>query len=431
MKYQDEQLEETLARAIQRVVGSTKEEFIEDTIVGSDVNQIRHLFFHLKSDKVHVTVSYMSENYPARVEEVSNTSIMLKTESLREGPLRRCNIRFEAFSVLYQFEVLIQSFRDNQIIIKIPYFIQSARHRKYKRVSAGALHLRFITTYQPFFNSSSDNQIALNRFRHIITELEKDVPDIHLIYRIIIGEIQKISPHYNVKFYREETPIEIADNIVRKEKKTLFIEDLNKIETLYEIHHMYNLTSFYNHFNDIRKDSNEEDAIKNLENIRRKYLSDFIHKIVISPFKIFNNVVGSIFIYSTLLEARYISAEQAHIVDLMMELLSYAMTKNVMAATYYKDPITPVVNMSISGLLFNLTDEEVFDYLTFHDRLKLTMQIKHEFIHFYAEISRYFPSGKGYDIGVNFLSGEPENYKILENFIHDQNMDRILKTGKA
>jgi hypothetical protein len=112
----------------------------------------------------------------------------------------------------------------------------------------------------------------------------------------------------------------------------------------------------------------------------------------------------------------------------MTSLLGYAMSKIVMARSYFNQAVTPIRNVSISGLLFHLTEEEIFDYLVFHDRLKISMTIQHNVLNFKGEISRYFASDEGYNIGINFFAGDPEDYKILENFIFEQNKKKMHHT---
>ncbi len=430
LSFQTEALEESLAHAIQKLLNSRKDEYVDDTIVGSDVNEIRHVFFFLKKDRIPVFVSYNSENYRGLVEEVGNSAITLNIKNLEEGPLRRCTIRFEAFSILYQFEVLILQITRKGMVIRIPYFIQSAQHRQYKRIGVADLYMQFITSFLPIFDSATDNQVAESRFYHVIDEVKKDVPDIHLVYRVLVEEILKISSEYEVKIYREDETPTFLEETVMSEKKTIFIEDVGDVDGMIANRRNYLMTNFFGRYLEMKKIHSEEEAMTFFQKLSRQYLTGFYHKIVCAPIRIFEQVVGHIFVYTSLLETRYISVDQAHTIDIIARILSYAMSKVVIARTYLSHPLVPIVNISISGLLFHLEDEQLFDHLLFNDRIKMLLNIKHTQMEIMGEITRYFPTEKGFNMGVHFTSAAPENFKILEQFVYESSQSGLVHAGR-
>ncbi len=428
MNYHYEKIEESLAREMLRILGSDTEDYAEETIVGSDINQIRHIFYHLKSEYRSLTVEYMNENFRAFVISVDNTSLTLRVQDFREGPFRRCRIKFEAFRILYQFEVLILEIARDRIIIKMPYFIQTATRRMHKRVFSDDLFLKFNLKYRPFFDSRSDIQVCESRYPQIMGELRKDFPDIHLINRILTDEISAVSPHFDIIFYSDKTEQTDADRLMTEERKTVFLEDMNRPETLYEKGSLFRVINFHKHFETIKQRESEENALKYFEKLRREYLQEFTNRLVMAPIQIFDRVVGCIRVTTTILENSHISRDQAHQLDLLSSLFSYALSKTVIARTYFSHPVTRVKNISVSGLLFELENQDIFYYLLMNDHLKLNIQLKHSFITVNSEISRYFPSEKGFQIGVNFLDAEEDDFRKLEHFLFEKSTSQLARS---
>ncbi len=412
-------MEESLARAIQELLGSSKEEFIEDTIIGSDVNQIRHLFYYLRSEKQTLGITYQSEHYRGIVTHVHNTSVVLHVPGFEETPIRRCQLKFEAASVLYQFEVLILEFGRDRITIKLPYFIQSAKQRKHKRIPTQDLFMKFIFLYQPFFNSTNDLQMVESRYFHLMEEIRKDDPDIFLVARMINKEAQSVTKDYEVTFYKPGSKRTFLEEAVGREKKTLFMDNVNQAENYYKLRILYGLINFHKSYLAMVKETSEEGAIKFFEEMRLRDLHQFKKSYLCAPLLIFDQVVGHIYMQTSQLDNLLISQDQAHQMDLLASIFSYALTKKVIARSYYSHPITRIVNISMSGLLFELNNRTIFDYLVFQDMLKLEIQIRTSLLEFVTEITRYFPTESGYNIGVNFLSANPEDFKILENYIFE------------
>jgi hypothetical protein len=121
------------------------------------------------------------------------------------------------------------------------------------------------------------------------------------------------------------------------------------------------------------------------------------------------------------LEKGLIGHMQAYLLDLLVKMLNYAMSKTAIASTYYTHTLTRIVNISMSGLLFEVTNKVLFDFLTYNDFLKMLVQIRYHMLELRGEIMRFFPTRNGYNIGVNFLEAGPDDYRVLENFIFQKN----------
>lgn len=413
--------EESVIVAMQRVLGTRRhEDYTEDTILGSDINQIRHLFYYLRVEEKPIIVSYQTDTYKSRIIDVEDALARLHVPGFEIGSVRRCRIKFEGFNQLYQFEVPILEIEDELLTIRIPAFIQSVQRRKYKRIYVDDLLLRFIILYRPIFASRETTQFIDSRYPHIMLELEKDEPDLSLINRIVTEEIAKITPNYEFRFYEKGERMGIMESTVMEESRPVFIRDVLDLESYYERPRHYGLTNYHKEYNHLLRFGSEEDARKTFTDIRNGDTEKFIRNYVCAPLIIFDKVVGHVYLYTTVFGNELISVDQAHQINLLTQLLNYAMSKTAIARTFYSHALTRVVNISLGGMLFELNNQVLFDYLTFHDKLRMVLQIRYHLLHLEGEITRYFPTPNGYNIGFRFFKADPDSYKVLEQFIYDR-----------
>ncbi len=410
--------QETLIEQIQRISGSRAEDYTEDTILGSEINRIRHLFYYLHSEKIRLMISYQSEVYRASVEQVYNNRIVISTPGIEEGGIRRCRLKFEIASELYQFEVPILEMGQDKIIVKMPAFIQSAQRRKNNRIMVDDLFMKFIVLYRPVFGRRGAGQLVETRYPSITAELQKDEPNLYLINRIITDEIVRISPDYHFKFYNAGEDLNKIETLVTEEKKSFYLRDVLRVENYFERQTLYGLINYHTEYQHMLRTQSHEDIVKHFEDLRQSDMRNFLSSYVMSPLMIYDNIIGNLYVHSSLLEKYHISYDQAQQVDLLAQLMNYGMSKSLISRMYFQNAGTRIINISLSGLLFELNDKALFDYMTFHDKLKILLPIRHHVMELHAEITRYYPTAHGYNIGVEFFKAGPDDMKVLENFIH-------------
>jgi hypothetical protein len=314
----------------------------------------------------------------------------------------------------------------------MPDFIQSFQPRKFKRVSVSDVFMRFTINYRPFFISSADVQTVTTRYPAIIEELKKDEPNIYLINHIITEELYKIASDFEMKFYSEKEKAGMLESLIASEHKTFFIGDTSNLDNYLEQNPDHNLINYNPIYKKMLRESSgsADDAKKYFKEIQRQDIRNFFSNYVYAPLYIFNKSVGHISLQSTVLDKQLIRRDQAHQIHLLAGLLSYAMSKVVIAMSYYKHSLTRIVNISLGGLLFELNQKEIFDFLIFHDNLKLVVQLKNTLLHFKAEVSRSYPCREGYCIGLNFYSAQGDDFLFLEDFLYGQMKEKHkLKIG--
>ena len=413
--------QENLVEAIQNLYGpNRKTDFTEDTILGSDINRIRHLFYYLKSEEIVISLNYHTDTYRSRITQVYSVTATLHVPGFEESSHRRCRLRFEVANELYQFEVPILDIGEDSLTVRIPAFIQSAQRRKHPRMTVDDLFMKFIVVYQPLFGKRGLGQVVETRYPRIIGELQKDEPNMDLINRIITAEIMKISPYFEFKIYGESKPASFMETMLLELQKTIFIKDTTNSKHYFEPQSMYGLVNYQKEYVRLLRQNDEEDARKFFDSIRQEDNKNYIMNYVCTPLMIFNRIIGHLHVHSTVLDKVQISFEQAHRIDLLAQLLNYGMSKTVIARSYFRHALTKIVNISLTGILFELNDKVLFDYLTYHDRLKMIIPIRHHTLNMIGGISRYYPTEEGYHIGVEFFTGAPDDFKHLENFFYER-----------
>jgi len=205
-------------------------------------------------------------------------------------------------------------------------------------------------------------------------------------------------------------------------RKTIYIKDTMSTESYYDVQTLYGLANFRNEYIRLLRRHSEEEVNDVFDKIRQEDNNKYLLNYVYAPIKLLNSIIGYIYVSGTVLEKISISYEQAHQIDLLSQLYSYAASKTLIAQSYYRHSMTKIINISLAGLLFELNDDEFFDYITENDRLKMIVQVRHHILHFQGEISRYYPVENGYHIGVEFFNSAPDDFKHLENYFFERSL---------
>ncbi|MCB1174348.1 MAG: DUF1577 domain-containing protein [Leptospiraceae bacterium] len=411
---------ENLIRMLQKLLGSHKDDYTEDTILGSDINQIRHLFYNLQSEARNVMLQYSSEIFRARVVAVEGNRAELHIPGFEQETVRRCRIKFEIANILYEFEVAILDFYDEGCEIRIPSFLQSASRRGDRRIYTDDLFMRFITLYRPILGRRGVGQLIESRYQHIVNELQKDEPDLYMINTIADEQIQRLSANFEFRFYKPGEKHSLMEELITETRKTLFIRDTQNLESYFEAHLPYGMINYHAEYSHMMHYDSEDAAAAHFDQVRRQDLNNFLTSYVCAPLLIFDEVVGHIYVARNVFDRLPLDRDEAFHVQLLAQLMSYAMSKTVLSRSYFRHTFTRVINISRSGLLFELNNQIVFDYLTIHDRLKMDFAIRHHQLSFHGEITRYVPTADGFRVGVNFFQGSPDAWLVLENMIYRQ-----------
>ncbi|MCZ8157897.1 MAG: DUF1577 domain-containing protein [Leptospira sp.] len=403
-----------------------------ETIIGSDVNIVKHLFYYLKADNREFEFIYEEEILIAAVEDIGSESVILTVPDLTEKGSRRARVRFEVMNINYQFEVVIQEIQHEQITIRTPTELQSYQLRTNRRIPVDDLFMNFIILFRSLAGGSREvgkNLYAESRFPHLMKEIRKDRPDLKLVNLILTEAIQKVSKDYDLKFYVATDYLSEIDSFIQKslEKsgKTFYIPDCNRLESYISPTKSDLLFNFHSEYESMSGEYGEDFAKEFFQSMSKSESREFFVSYVIAPIRLYEDVVGYVKAYSTAMDRFTISAAQAEYIHELSEIMSYAFTKGAIQSGSYEtmQSTTRVVDISLDGLLFEIHDKRLFHYLKRHNIIKMFIPLRKErTLIVRGEIIRFLDRGDHFHLGVNYFSSAPDDMLYLEDFLFEKSM---------
>lgn len=204
-----------------------------ETIIGTDINLVKHLFYYLKADDVEFPFDYDGQRFFAVVENIEETNVNLRISGATQGLTLRAKISFEIMNILYQFEVIILEFMEDSIVqIRIPSELQAASFRKNVRVAVDDLFMNYVILFRSL--SGGGREIGRNiqveqRFNSLMREIKKDNSDLRLINIIISEYISNVSKEYEIVFFSQDREETFLDFFIRRHDRPVFIPDTSLI----------------------------------------------------------------------------------------------------------------------------------------------------------------------------------------------------------
>lgn len=219
--------------------------------------------------------------------------------------------------------------------------------------------------------------------------------------------------------HREET---FLDSFVRRHDRPVFIPDTSLI------------------INYIREDDGSESIGGNyreeymrmvLENgqdyadnffreLQKKEIREFVISYIVLPIRLFNDVVGYIRVYTSAMDRFSITPFQVGYLIELAEIFSYSITKIFIRENNYGNAKsgTRVVDISINGLLFEIEEKRIFQYLKKHNIIKIFIPVSEKILILRGEVVRYIVVDEDrYHLGVNFFDSNPDDMLILQKYI--------------
>ena len=396
-----------------------------ETIIGTDINLIKHLFYYLRFENAEFSFEYDDRFMSVVVHNVLQDFVELNVPDFMEASSRRAKIKFEIVNVLYLFEVIIEDIRGAIVKIKLPTELQSAEMRQYRRVSCDDLFMDFVILFKSFKGGkyvSGDNTNAERQFTNLVREVKNDVPDLSLINRILTEYILKVSSEYELVIYKAGDGHDFIRNYLAKDNKTIYISDCSDVDSYLENLDSKYYKSYFDFYQDKIKESGEFQANKFFENLQKKENRNFMVSYIISPITLFDKVIGHIKVYTTAMDKHMLTKYNLEYIHELVEIFSYGLTKISIKGNSFNEVYTNtrIVDISISGLLFEISDISLFNYLKKHSSIKMYIPIGKNKLEVNAEIVRFITAEDGYKLGVNFFSSNPGDMKVLENYIYER-----------
>lgn len=419
----EKKIENFLQAEIIHILKKEKDVPEKYTILGSDINQIRHIFYYLKSQRVPIRVYYSLDSYTGFIVNVEDIFGEIDIVGFEETSYRRLTLSFNFMNNLYQFEVTIYNVNKERILFYLPLNIQFISRRKYPRFFPDKLYAQINIEFQKLFSQVVYEQLFHQQYPLILNELKKLEPDLGIILRIFLSEINKISSNYELHFLKQRTiPNKNKEWLIKQMlsiKKTIYIENTENLNSYYKPIQNVLFTNYEREYKSMLKTKTEEDIMHFFETIQKKDIRNQINSYIISPIFIFDSIYGYLYLDTTFIDRRKIYFEDAIKISMITKAISYAITKKIIYRNYYLEPSILVKNISLSGILLKINSKTLYDFLIENDILKITIEIKNQILNFIGVIVRMFTTSEDeLYAALEFTEYLEDSYYLLENYIY-------------
>lgn len=391
---------------------------------------ILNILYYLKAKYTRIHFRYSGYVYIAHCEQIDQYEVLLTAHGFQETQERRAVLQFEAYNRYYMSQVMVLRTNENGIYIQFPHELLFLQRRRHIRLRFDDLFMRFTILYSPIGQSRLDEKNLESRFPYVMQEIAREDVSLQTMYRMLASEIQNISSDFDIVFFgnKNEEDLTVAEKIVRDEKKSFYIEDTMRVLSYTSPLPSENLINLSGIFETRAAAESDTAALKYIEEIRKADARNFIVSYLMSPVTLFGAIQGYVRVETNQFDKKYINPMQAVDLHRLMELFSYAMSKTRIRSSHF-DPSsveTRVVNISLSGLLLEFSDEAIFKYLMQHRRVKMLIPVMGEDLELFGEIVRFSQRGGFYYLGVLFFKSKPGDMIRLERFIHENMQFQFL-----
>jgi hypothetical protein len=392
--------------------------------IEDDYYRVGNIFYFLKAKRSFVHLQYADKKIPGRIVKVLDEKIRIYFPGYKESQERRGVITFEALNRYYMCEIFIINMEHEIVDIQYPEKLQFISRRLYPRVEFDDLFMRFITMYSQFFKSKEEERVLENSYPEFFQEIREDSPSLRVLYQFITGEVKKITTDFNVKMYHSQEILQfnnIVEQMVMGEGKVLLVEDTSSLSSYYREFDVSEIESFSGRYKEIESESGEAEAEKYVKEIQKLDINDFLLSYFALPIVIFNRPRGYFIMRTNQFDKKNISYRQAADIVSLFRVFSYAATKVKILSSYY-DPMavrTRIVNISMSGLLMEIQDATLYEYLKSNRRIKMMIPIMGEELEVYGEIIRFYAKDNYFYLGILFFKTRPGDIAKLEEYLHE------------
>lgn len=410
---------------IQREIDPFEDAHAEDSYYG-----ILNILYYLKAKYTRIHFRYSGYVYIAHCEQIDQYEVLLTAHGFQETQERRAVLQFEAYNRYYMSQVMVLRTNENGIYIQFPNELLYLQRRRHIRLRFDDLFMRFTILYSPIGHTRLDEKNLESRFPYVMQEVAREDVSLQTMYRMLVSEIQSISSDFEIVFFanRKDEELTQAEKIVRDYGKTFYIEDTMRVLSYTSPHQHVNLVNMSGVFEARSAAEGDTAALKYIEEMRKADARNFIVSYLMSPVTLFGAMQGYVRVETNQFDKKYINPTQAVDLHRLMELFSYAMSKTRIRSSHF-DPSsveTRVVNISLSGLLLEFSDEAIFRYLMQHRRIKMLIPVMGDDLELFGEIVRFSQRGGFYYLGVLFFKSKPGDMIRLERFIHENMQFQFL-----
>lgn len=386
--------------------------------------RIGNIFYYLKAKRLFIKIHYGDQTTSGRIIRVINDRIRIYIPDFKEKQERRSALTFEALNRYYFCEVLIINVEHEIIEIQYPEKLKYISRRLYPRIAFDDLFMRFTTLYSLIFQTKDEERELENSHPLFFKEIKEDNPSLRVLFQLIIDEVKTITEDFEIKTYGQNEILsfdKIIERLTVGEGRNVLIQNTMDLESYFQDYNSKMIESMSSHYQQVLEKNGKETAEKEIYDLQKADVSNFLLSYFALPIIIFDRPRGYFIMRTDSFDKRHISFAQAEDIARLFQVFSYAMTKVRIRMSHY-NPInisTRIVNISMSGLLMEMQDATLFEYLKSNRRIKMLIPIMGEELEIYGEIIRFFSENNYFYMGVLFFKTRPGDMIKLEQYLYE------------
>ena len=385
--------------------------------------RILNLFYLAKSNGTNIVFWYCGIYYQIRVVDVEMGHIVLLIPGFEIKSEQIADIYFEILNQYYHGIVNILEYKNDHVTIKPPEELRFYRDRTYQRIKFDDLFMRFNIEYASLFTTKGREIELQSRYPFFFAEVMQDCPSIKFIYNMLLSKIREIGDNFSVEmlYLRDPKTFTLFEQALLKEKSTVLIEDVSKIESYTEPLDMEHITNLSSHYQKRVGEIGQDNALSEIEKLRKEDSRNFLVSYLMTPIHIYDRVIGYIRINTDQFQKHWLHRLIAQEFHTICQIFSYGLTKTRVWHSHFNPSSvhTRILDLSADGLLIEIFDKTLFEYLRKFKEIKVVLPIADHELTLFGEIIRYIPRGGRYYMGVHIYKSYPGNEKILEEYLSE------------
>ncbi|MGC8766281.1 MAG: PilZ domain-containing protein [Brevinematia bacterium] len=379
-----------------------------------DNQKIRSFLKRLRSANATVEVIYKNQKTKGSIRFVSEYSFEMFIQNPLQVTEPTIDIELPFENRVYHFQTELLNSKENTLLLMLPSKINVWLKRKYPRKNVyGQLFIN-ISFIKPL---ESIEIIDINKIpenlRELKIELNKDNPDVKKVITMVIKEIEKITPNYDIILYKRGMTLPSSAIISRIFQKPLIVEDTSNLESYITMYDTFDIATYGDYMRKMAWSENK--VMDQVKKLRSTFLSQNIKSFICVPIKVINDVIGFIFCRSA---DRKFSIKDVLYLDALSNIISEAYIKNkINSLKNAKELQIPVIDISAGGIRFEV-DSILGKILKVDDSIRILLQIQNKSIQALGKIIRIdnTKNNKKLWVAAVFTFISPEDQQFILSF---------------
>lgn len=393
--------------------------------------QIEHFLTRLRFEARKIILRSDLVEIEGLLTDYTRSSMQIMYQGSFAPARESVNLQFMIDGTYYFAFVPVYNNDGRTITIGIPDSLESRSTRKYPRISVNG---EVVSRFNIITNASLDQEIntasAPPKLAKIYFELQKNIPDIKKVLGMVGAEIKKISLKSEIKLHKEDEQFPEEVMLVKKYKLPFWIMDTTNPKNYIKEISTTDIINFSTFFKEKMKEGWQESKIREeLVTREAKYHKQGFGSLIISPIKLFDNVIGHISVITMIHDTRKLRINDVYYIKALTDIVSEALAKTkLFKLDTGMDYEIPVLNISVGGAYMEVNSPYIIKFLHEMMHIKASFKFSGKIVEAVSEIRRIDFMGEAIRMATKFMQISDQDQNFLEKYV--KNHIAFTKTQK-